>query len=190
MQQYDVSVILPFGDHEEIIGTAVARLSSYLREQELSFEIIAVDDESGDNSQAVLALIRKDIPELKIMHAPASRRGHAWGAKSSGGQVLWFIEPEVALASLSTFTTARARILRGERDLVAVDQRFLIAHRARCSQIVTDIRGQGRQFQRRLLRRARRQGLHVETPAERRVGLAAPRWANPLLAALSFTRTS
>ena len=53
----DVSVVVPFADDEDVIGTAVRRLASHLTEREISFEIIAVDEDSGDNSHAILALL-------------------------------------------------------------------------------------------------------------------------------------
>lgn len=184
MKQYQVSVILSFRDHEDIIGIAVARLASHARERGLRFELIAVDDDSGDNSQAVLALIRSEYPELEVVHAPGRGRGHEWGARTARGQVLWFVEPETAVGPLSGAVSAIERVLRGERDVVAVDQRFVIAHRARCIDVVRGVRGVGHRFHQRLLRRARGRGLGVQSPAGPR-----RRWAAPLVAALSLTRS-
>jgi glycosyltransferase involved in cell wall biosynthesis len=186
--QYDISVILPFQDHEDIIGTAVAEVARYLREQGSSFEIVAVDDDSGDNSQAVLALIRARFPELRVLGAPGRGRGHEWGAHKARGAVLWFIEPGHALATLAQFAQAHERVRRGEKDLIAVEQGYLVVHRARCWQAVKGVRGQLRQFRRRLLWRASRRGLQMDIPAPRRI--LALRWAAPLVAALSLSRTS
>ena len=74
LQPVDVSVVLPFGDDEDVIGTAVRRVASHLREHGLSFELIAVDEDSGDNSHAVLALLRSDFGELRISHAAGRGR--------------------------------------------------------------------------------------------------------------------
>jgi hypothetical protein len=186
--QYDISVILPFQDHEEIIGRAVAAVAGYLRDQGAHFEILAVDDDSGDNSQAVLALIRASFPELRVLGAPGRGRGHELGARQARGAVLWFIEPGHAVATLAQFAQAHERIRRGEKDLIAVEQGYVVVHRARCWKAVKGVRGLGRQFRRRLLWRASRCGLQIDIPGPRR--MPAPRWAAPLVAALSVSRGS
>jgi hypothetical protein len=188
VKQYDISVILPFQDHEDIIGTAVAEVARYLREQGSSFEIVAVDDDSGDNSQAVLALIRARFPELRVLGAPGRGRGHECGAHEARGAVLWFIEPGRAVAMLAQFAQAHERIRRGEEDLIAVAQGYLVVHRARCWRAMKGVRGVGRQFRRRLLWRASRRGLRVDIPGPKR--MPALRWAAPLVAALSLSRAS
>src|SRR5215468_7781736 len=73
--RFDVSVILPFGDDEEAVGIAVRRTAEHLRGLQLSFEILAIDEDSGDNSHAVLALLRAEVPELRVTHAPARAKG-------------------------------------------------------------------------------------------------------------------
>lgn len=188
MTQYDISVILPFQDHEELIGTAVAEVARYLREQGLRFEILAVDDDSGDNSQAVLALIRGSYPELRVLGAPGRGRGHACGASKARGAVLWFLEPGQIMATLARFARAHERICRGENDLIAAEPGHVMVHRARCWQAVKGVRGQGRQFRRRLIWRASRRGLNMDIPGSRRI--PALRWAAPLMAALSVSRPS
>ena len=72
---YEVSVVLPFGDDEDAIGPAVQKLAAELRAMGMSFEILAVDEDSGDNSHAVLALQRARVPELRVIHAPRRGRG-------------------------------------------------------------------------------------------------------------------
>ena len=62
--RFDISVILPFGDDEEAVGIAVKRTAEYLRSLGLSFEILAIDEDSGDNSHAVLALLRAGVAAL------------------------------------------------------------------------------------------------------------------------------
>lgn len=194
----DVSVILPFADHEDVIGTAVRRLSAHLRELGFGFELIAVDEDSGDNSHAVLALLRPDFPELHISNAPGRGRGIACGARRARGKALWVIEPTVAAASpLAPFGRAHRRVVRGERELVAVGARFIIGNRTRCLPVIDGMRGTGWSFQRKLARRAQARGLAVEhqvvggahrarAPGERRLsrllGALAPARFSPLRA--------
>ena len=83
--RFDVSVILPFGDDEEFVGIAVRRTAEHLRGLGLSFEILAIDEDSGDNSHAVLALLRAEVPELRVTHAPGRGRGVDVGAVARAG---------------------------------------------------------------------------------------------------------
>src|SRR5436305_11463361 len=83
--RFDVSVIMPFGDDEEAVGIAVRRTAEYLRGLNVAFEILAIDEDSGDNSHAVLALLRGEIPELRVTHAPARGKGVDAGAARAQG---------------------------------------------------------------------------------------------------------
>ncbi|MEM9491036.1 MAG: glycosyltransferase, partial [Myxococcota bacterium] len=96
-------MVVPFEDDEEVIGKAVRTLAQCLREQALAFEIIAVDDGSGDNSMSVLALLRRLIPELKVLATRVKGRGYSVGAEQSQGKVLWFCEPQGAAHAVLAF---------------------------------------------------------------------------------------
>src|ERR1700684_593339 len=94
--RFDVSVILPFGDDEEAVGIAVRRTAEHLRSLGLGFEILAIDEDSGDNSHAVLALLRAEVPELRVTHAPGRGRGVDVGAARAQGTLLVISTPDVA----------------------------------------------------------------------------------------------
>ena len=98
--RFDISVILPFGDDEEAVGIAVKRTAEHLRSLGLSFEILAIDEDSGDNSHAVLALLRAEVPELRVTHAPGRGRGVDIGAGRAQGTLLLIATLDVASASL------------------------------------------------------------------------------------------
>src|SRR6476469_185477 len=98
--RFDISVILPFGDDEETVGIAVRRTAEYLRVLSLSFELLAIDEDSGDNSHAVLALLRAEVPELRVTHASARGKGVDVGAARAQGTLLVVATPDVASASL------------------------------------------------------------------------------------------
>jgi hypothetical protein len=173
----DVSVIVPFADDEDLIGSAVRRLAAHLRENTLSFEIIAVDEDSGDNSHAVLALLRPEVPELRISNAPGRSRGPAVGAHRARGRVLWMISPRAAATPLAPFGRAYRRVQRHEVDLVSVDGRFTVCHRVRVLPLIDSLRGNTLAFQRRLARRAAARGLTVDTQVLGRA--PAPRFSAP-----------
>src|SRR3954464_7537020 len=86
--RFDVSVILPFGDDEEAVGIAVRRTAEHLRGLGLSFEILAIDEDSGDNAHAVLALLRAEVPGLRVTHASGRGRGVDVGASRAQGALL------------------------------------------------------------------------------------------------------
>ncbi|MCX5742788.1 MAG: hypothetical protein NT062_09855, partial [Proteobacteria bacterium] len=98
-QPFDVSVILPFGDDEEAVGIAVRRTAEYLRNLQVAFELLAIDEDSGDNSHAVLALLRGEVPELRVIHAPARGKGVDTGVARAQGTLLVITTPDVASAS-------------------------------------------------------------------------------------------
>src|SRR5438552_18342726 len=98
--RFDVSVILPFGDDEEAVGIAVKRTAEHLRGLGLAFEIIAIDEDSGDNSHAVLALLRGEVPELRVTHASGRGRGVDVGVSRAQGTLLAVTTPDIAAASL------------------------------------------------------------------------------------------
>jgi hypothetical protein len=159
----DVSVILPFGDHEDVIGAACGRLAHHLAELGLSFEILAVDEASGDNSHAVLGLLRRSLQTLRIVAGARPGRGFAMGSGCARGRVLWLVEPHSALRSLAPFGRAHARVARGELDLAVVRGRFAVLKRARALGLVDSIPGVGGAFERRLVRRAQNRELVVES---------------------------
>jgi hypothetical protein len=158
----DVSVVLPFGDDEEVIGTAAHRVARHLEELGLAFEILAVDEDSGDNCHAILGLLRGALPELRILSGVAPGRGFAAGAAVARGRVLWLIEPASALRSLAAFGRANNRVARGELDLAVVRGCFTVAKRARVLALVDGAPGRGLSFERRLVKRAQKRGIALE----------------------------
>ena len=113
--RFDVSVILPFGDDEEAVGIAVRRTAEYLRGLKLSFEILAIDEDSGDNSHAVLALLRGEVPELRVTHAPGRGKGVDVGSSRAQGTLLLVSTPDVASASLDGAGDACRRLIAERR---------------------------------------------------------------------------
>jgi hypothetical protein len=158
----DVSVVMPFGDDEDVIGTACQRIARHLDEMGLSHEILAIDEDSGDNSHAILGLVRPGLPQLRIVSGVAAGRGFAAGAATARGRILWFIEPASAMRSLAAFGRAHNRVARGELDLAVVRGCFSVAKRARLLAAVDGAPGRGGLFERRLVRRAQKRGIAVE----------------------------
>ena len=159
--RYDVSVILPFGDDEEAVGVAVKRTAEYLRGLGLAFEILAIDEDSGDNSHAVLALLRAEVPELRVTHAPGRGRGVDVGAARAQGAILLVSTPDVASASLDGAGEACRRLLAGEGDAEVALTRFTVAHRIRAMAALRGARLVAAAMHRRLAKRLQMRNLAV-----------------------------
>jgi hypothetical protein len=159
--RYDVSVILPFGDDEEAVGIAVKRTAEYLRALQVSFEILAIDEDSGDNSHAVLALLRAEVPELRVTHAPGRGRGVDVGAGRAQGTVLLVSTPDVASGSLDGAGEACRRVLAGDIDAEVALTRFTIAHRIRAMPAFRGARLVAAAMHRRLAKRLQMRNLAV-----------------------------
>ncbi|HEU0035510.1 MAG TPA: hypothetical protein VFQ53_33095 [Kofleriaceae bacterium] len=159
--RYDVSVILPFGDDEEAVGIAVRHTAQHLRGLGLSFEILAIDEDSGDNSHAVLALLRAEVPELRVTHASGRGRGVDVGASRAQGALLLVSTPAVASASLDGAGDACRRLLAGEGDAEVALTRYTVAHRIRALAAFRGARLVGAAMHRRLAKRLQVQSLSV-----------------------------
>ncbi len=185
--RFEVSIVVPFADDEDAIGTAISRLADHLRALARPFEILAVDEDSGDNSHAVLALLRARVPELRVVHAPGRGRGADAGAARAQGRVLWIIEPDVALGNLAAAGPAIDQVAGGAVDAVVVHGHFIIANRVRALPAIAGVRGSRDARRRRLARRLAAHGLRLDVqmigpaPAARPrlFGLLAPRRAAP-----------
>lgn len=159
--RYDVSVILPFGDDEEAVGIAVKHTAEHLRGLGVSFEILAIDEDSGDNSHAVLALLRAEVPELRVTHAPGRGRGVDIGVARAQGTLLLISTPDVASGTLDGAGDACRRLLAGEGDAEVALGRFTIARRIRALSAFHGTRLLAAAMHRRLAKRLQDRNLAV-----------------------------
>lgn len=159
--RFDLSIILPFGDDEEAVGVAVKRTADYLRAAGLRFEILAIDEDSGDNSHAVLALLRADVPELRVTHASGRGRAIDVGVARAQGTLLVVTTPEVASASLDGVSDACHRLLANRGDAEIALGRYTIAHRVRALVAFRGGRLAGAAMHRQLAKRMQVKNLAV-----------------------------
>lgn len=186
--RFDLSVVLLFGDDEEIIGSALRQLASTLRTTGLSFEILAVDEDSVDNSHAVLAMMRPEIPELRVTHAPIRTRGLETGISRAQGRVVAVIAPSAVVrisGASADFLGAIVRTGDGTADIELVVSSWLVAHRVRTLDAFTRARLGTPALQRRFAKKQASRGLRVtvdgalvERPASRPLFAFAPRRAS------------
>lgn len=160
-QAVDLSILLPFGDDEEIIGPAVRRCAHALRALDGSFELLGIDEDSGDNSHAVLALLRGDVPELRVIHAPGRHRGVDSGAARAQGRLLVILTPTAAMSPLDGLAEALARVDREACDAEIAVGRYTIVDRIKALPALRGARLPGESMHRRLAKRFQLQNLRV-----------------------------
>ena len=155
MKSLDVSVVLRFRDHEHLVGRASRRIAEYFSALGHSFEIIAVDEGSGDNSHAVLALLRQELGCLEVVVG----KGYGAGAAKSQGRVMILVDLETISEELSpSLTKALSQVWSGEIDLTLVAEHLLVCNRGQSGELIA--RGLAkRSSERVLLQQAQASGL-------------------------------
>jgi len=74
----ELSVVLPAYDEADNIGAVVERASLHLRRLGIAHELVVVDDGSRDGTAALLAELRRSVPELRsVVHATNQGYGSA-----------------------------------------------------------------------------------------------------------------
>ena len=158
----ELSLVIPFTDDEERVGAMSRRAAAHLSALGVRHEILAVDEDSGDNSVTLLGLLR--VPSLQVLPSTPGH-GFAAGARVARGRVLWLWDPEQAHAPLGALAWARRRVDDAGCDVAVVPGRFLVCRRTAAWRAVERAHGRGQAYERRLLAQARRRHLTVETPA-------------------------
>lgn len=163
----DLTAIVLCRDDEEVAGHAIRRLSAHLRSLRLRCEILAVDESSADNTLPLLALLRHEMPELRVVPGVSPGRGYQRGAGLARGQALLLLDARCE-APLSALAFALARLSRGW-DGLAVHGRYLVLRRARTLDAFDALlhHRDARDLERRFLRRARALRLRVDLTATR-----------------------
>jgi hypothetical protein len=161
----DVSVIVPFGDDEDRVGAMVRSVAAHLRSFGARFEIIAANEDSSDNSHALLALLhdRGVVPELQVVLA-ARDLGFAAGARVARGRTLWLLDVDAAGRPFAPFWWAQGRVAAGEVDALVVPGRFIVCRRTQAWRVLEETRGRGLVYERKFVKRGQQRGLRIETP--------------------------
>src|SRR4051812_25859733 len=123
----DISVVLAVRDDEELVGHQVRALTSHLTALGRTFEIVAVNDGSRDNSLPMLELLAARTPELRILRADVSGRAFLRGTAEARGAVLVLLEAGRTV-SLAPLGWALSRLAAG-REAVILRSRYIVARR-------------------------------------------------------------
>lgn len=145
----------------------ILRIASHLRSMKATFELLLVDEGSGDNTLAIAALLRAKHPELEILHASPGQ-GYRVGAERARGRVVVLsdLQNEAPMAMLGF---ALGRLERGT-DVVVLEGRFVVFRRTRALRALDALGASHRSAEsdRRFVRRARSLGLGVAVLHPRR----------------------
>jgi hypothetical protein len=160
-QVAELTAIVRMGDDEERIGHVLRRIVPHLRSLEIPFELVAVDEGSGDNSVFVATMLKSELPEIEVRHAQPGAGFHDAAQEAYGRLVLLY--DARCDAPLNALGYAIGRLREG-LDVVAVGGRYLVLRRARAWRAF-DALIEGRdtvELERRVLKRSRALGLECE----------------------------
>jgi hypothetical protein len=155
----EISVVFSVRDDEELIGHQVRTVANHLDSLGLTFEIVAVNDGSVDNSMPMLELLAMRMPELRIVRASAAGRAFLRGASEARGTVLVLVEASRRL-SLGPLGWALSRLAAG-REAVILRGRYIVARRRQVLPVIVRATGPGLLFERVFERRAQDLGIDV-----------------------------
>lgn len=131
MQTIDLSVIIPIYNEGECLAENLGAVIDFLSTQELSWEVIAVNDGSSDHSPAILEEFTRNWPAFRVVSYPLNRgKGYAvkQGMLTARGGIRLFMDADLS-TPLHHITEAIALIRQGY-DLTMASRRLEGAHLA------------------------------------------------------------
>lgn len=134
-QDLELSVIVPLRDQEKHVAPIIrgaAKVAQHVRrpgdadaDVPLSFEILALDERSGDNTLSVLSLLHSQIPSLRTLQDLDRGASIRRAARLAKGEV-WLVIDHVVDPHLAAWGVGQ--VLRGQRaaivpgELLALDR--------------------------------------------------------------------
>jgi Glycosyl transferase family 2 len=155
----DISVVLTIRNDEETVGHQVRGLAAHLRGLGRSFEIVAINDGSRDNSMSIVRLLAPQVPELRVVSSNVGGRAFLRGTSEARGAVVVLLEA-VRSVSLAPLGWALSRLEAG-REAVILRGRYIVARRLLALPIIVRASGPGLLFEHRFERRARDLGIDI-----------------------------
>jgi hypothetical protein len=155
----DISVVLAIRNDEETVGHQVRAIVAHLRGLGRSFEIVAVNDGSRDNSLSILNLLLPHVPELRLLSSNVAGRAFLRGASEARGNALILLEAHRPV-SLAPLGWALSRLEAG-REAVILRGRYIVARRLLALPIIVRASGPGLLFEHVFERRAQDLGIDV-----------------------------
>src|SRR5665213_1868814 len=107
-----ISVVIAVGDHEDSIGHAIRTVAAHLGRLGRSFEILAVNAGSSDNSFSIVNILVRSIPELRVLGRGSAGRPFLRGSSEARGEVVVLLDAGRSI-SLAPLGWALSRIAAG-----------------------------------------------------------------------------
>ncbi len=155
----EISVVLSVRDDEESIGHGIRTITEHLESLGRTFEIIAVNDGSRDNSIAILELLAARTSRLRILRANSAGRAFLRGAAEARGSVVVLCEGSRPLF-LGALGWALGRLEVG-REAVILRGRYIVARRLLTLPVIARATGPGLLFERVFEQRAQDLGIDI-----------------------------
>jgi glycosyltransferase involved in cell wall biosynthesis len=115
---YSLSVIIPVYNEVELLGEAVRRIDSFLREQFSRYEVLIIESGSSDGTFELSDRLAEELPSVRVIHeggrngfGSALKRGY----KEARLDWVWFVTADTPFPLESI---AEARALFGEYDCI------------------------------------------------------------------------
>ena len=117
-----ISIFIPAHNEENTIEATVRSIcnSEYYKDEEYNYEVIVINDGSTDSTGEILAELKKDIPQLKIVtrHPPRSGKGKGFVLNDaltlSRGEIIGVFDADTQIKT--DYLTTILQYLHGDID--------------------------------------------------------------------------
>jgi glycosyltransferase involved in cell wall biosynthesis len=174
----EITVIFAIRNDEDRVGHHINAVAAHLRSLGRTFEIVAVNDGSRDNSLPILELLAPRVPELRVVRASAAGRAYRRGAAESKGGVL--VLAELKRLPLAPLGWALSR-LAGGRDAVILRGCYVVGRTPSLLPVLARVPGPGPLFERLFERRAQSLALDIVGSRPPSARSATARLLDPVL---------
>lgn len=132
----ELSIVVPAYDEQDRLGASVVKILEYIRDHEVSAEVIVVDDGSGDNTAGVAREASAAFPGIatKVIRYEQNRgKGHAvkTGLLAASADIALFSDADLS-TPISELPKLVDPIRNGEYDLTfgsrAIDRSLIGTH--------------------------------------------------------------
>lgn len=162
----EISVVLAVKNDEESVGHQIQSVVRHLRQLGRSFEILAVNDGSSDNSLSMANLLATNLPELRVLPRNVAGRAFLRGASEARGNAVVLLEAGRPV-SLAPLGWALSRLSSG-REAVILRGRYIVARRLLALPVIVRASGPGLLFEHVFERRAQELGIDVVGSRQKR----------------------
>nr|WP_294999472.1 glycosyltransferase [uncultured Methanobrevibacter sp.] len=117
-----ISIFIPAHNEENTIESTVRSVcnSEYYKDEDYNYEVIVINDGSTDNTGEILAELKKDLPQLKIVtrHPPRSGKGKGFVLNDaltlSQGEIIGVFDADTQIKT--DYLTTIVQYLNGDID--------------------------------------------------------------------------